>query len=247
MIEAGHYYKLKILRRIDIGLILGTGEQEVLLPKRYSPRNAAIGDVLEVFIYRDSRSKLIATTLRPFAKSGDIAYLKAVSVNRTGLFVDIGLAKDLLIPYSEQTLGMTAGKNYWIRVYTDNVTGRLVGSAKIGRYVKNGNANLNVDDEVRLLIYEKNDLGYKVIINNAYWGLLYNNEIFQPLKIGQAINGYVKKLRDDEKVDVSLQKQGYRNAIPDAVNLLEERLISGGGFCPSTIKAAPKKFTPCLK
>jgi uncharacterized protein len=206
----GKFSTLQITKIVDFGVYLD-GEQlgEILLPMKWVPEGCRPHDKLEVFIYFDSEDRLIATTHKPLAQVGDFAFLRAKAVNDVGAFLDWGLDKDLLVPYREQKVKMTAGKSYLVYIFADEKTGRLAGSAKLEQFFERETSSLRSGEEVDLVIWAKSDLGFKAIINNLYEGLLYDSEIFQEPEIGKKMKGFVVKTREDGKIDLSLFKPGY--------------------------------------
>jgi predicted RNA-binding protein (virulence factor B family) len=221
MVEIGKLNKLRIVKEVDFGLYLDGGDMgEILLPLRYVPQKFEINDILEVFIYKDSEDRIIATTEIPLVMAGEFALLETVAVDRIGAFVNWGLMKDLLVPFSEQQVRMEKGKKYIIRVFLDEVTLRLAGSGRIEKFLDKSPSDLNVGDEVDILIANQTDLGFKVIINNKYSGVLYKNEIFQRIDRGQRLKAYISKIRDDKKIDVCLNKPGI-----EKIDILSNRLI----------------------
>ena len=243
MAEIGKYNKLKVLKELDFGIYLD-GEQlgEILMPRRYVPANCKPDDIIDAFIYLDSEDRLITTTEKPFAMVGEFALLRVVSVNSVGAFLDWGLSKDLLVPFREQTLTMEEGKSYVVYVYFDDESQRIVASAKLDKYLDNLPPNYGVGQEVNLLISGQTDIGYKAIINNLHWGVLYKNEVFQPLTKGQQIKGYIKKIRDDEKIDLSINKIGY-DKIEDISNKILDELRKHNGFIDVTDKSAAETIS----
>lgn len=242
MIEIGKYNELAIIRLIEHGLILCDDEEkEVLLPQAYVTNDMTAGDDLEVFIYVDSEDRIIATTETPKVTLHHFAMLEVVDVNRFGAFLDWGLRKDLLVPFREQTVDMETGKRYIVFLYLDEDTDRLVGSAKIRNILDNDEMELELNDEVEAMIYAKTDLGYKVIINHLHDGLIYQSEVFQPLEIGQSVKAYIKNIREDNKLDISLQRQGYSAVSPIAEKILEMLRLEEG-FLPVTDKSRPDEI-----
>ncbi len=228
---------LKILRGTGVGMFLGDDEgNDVLLPKKYVPESAIVGDDIEVFIYRDSEDRIIATTLEPKIQLNEFACLQTMAVTQIGAFLDWGLEKDLFVPFREQNKKMEVGKWYTVFLYLDEDTDRLVASCKVNRYFEKENIDLAIGQEVDLLIFEETDLGLNAIINNKYKGLLYENEIFQRVKIGTSTKGFIKNIREDNRVDLSLQKQGYENVEPNAQRILE-KLKANNGFLDITDKS----------
>ncbi len=237
MLHLGIKNTLRILRGTGVGMFLGDDEgNDVLLPKKYVPENAIVGDDIEVFIYRDSEDRIIATNLEPKIQLNQFACLQVKSVTAIGAFLDWGLEKDLFVPFREQNKKMEEGRWYAVYLYLDEETDRLVASCKVNRYFEKENIDLQIGQEVDLLIFEETDLGLNAIINNKYKGLIYENEIFQRIKIGTRTKGFVKNIRDDNRVDLSLQKQGYANVEPNAERILE-KLKSNNGFLDVTDKS----------
>jgi len=246
MIEIGKLNNLRVVKELDFGIYLDGGESgEILMPKRYVPEGCKPEDLLNVFIYRDSEDRLIATTEKPYAMVGDFAFLKAVSVTTVGAFLDWGLLKDLMVPYREQSHPIEVGKKYVVHVYLDNDSQRIVASTKIDRFLDNLPPDFNADQEVDLFIVNKTELGYKAIINNTHTGIIYKNEVFKPINQGQRFKGYVRKVREDDKIDLYIQKQGpeLRN---DLCGDILDYLKANEGFMDITDKTDPhiiyKKF-----
>ncbi|MFH1118403.1 MAG: S1-like domain-containing RNA-binding protein [Bacteroidota bacterium] len=210
MAIAGKTNSLRISKIVDFGVYLD-GEQlgEILLPMKWVSEGTKPGDTIKVFIYFDSEDRLIATTMQPLAQVGEFALLKARAVNTVGAFMDWGLDKDLLVPYREQKAKIVAGKYYLVYVFADPLSGRIAGSEKLERFFDPDPSELEAGTEVDLVIWAKSDLGYKAIINNRYEGLIYSSEIFTELQRGEQMKGYVVKVRDDGKIDLSLFKPGY--------------------------------------
>ena len=213
-------------------------EHEVLLPNKYVPTGMKPGDEISVFIFKDSEDRLTATTIKPFIMLNEFAVLEVVDVNPVGAFLDWGLEKDLLVPYSEQASKMMEGKSYPVYLYLDDKTQRLVASAKTNKFLENDDIEVAEGEEVELLICNSTDIGINVIINNIHSGLLYDNELFQAVTPGERITGYIKNIRPDNKIDVSLQKQGYVNVEPNANKILQ-KLKDNNGFLNLTDKSDP--------
>lgn len=205
--EIGKINKLKIERDTDHGyFLIDDNNDEVLLPNRYKEESFKIGDSIDVFIYKDSEDRIVATTESPLISINSIEVLKVVDTNRFGAFVDWGLPKDLLIPYKEQSNKLKVNHSYPIYMYLDNDTNRLVGSNKISKFLNNEDlSELEFNQEVEIIIYSHSDLGYKAAINGKYDGLLYKNEVFRSIKIGDKIKAFIKKVREDNKIDLSLK------------------------------------------
>lgn len=240
MNKLGTFQALEVMRLVDFGAYLDGQELgDILLPKRYMPEGCKPGDFLEVFIYLDSEDRIIATTEEPLATAGDFALLKVVSVNQVGAFLDWGLPKDLLVPFSEQKSKMEEGHWYIVYVYVDDESRRMVATTKLDKYLDNVPPEYHAGQEVQLMIHSKTDIGYKAIVNNMHWGMLYQNEVFRPLKSGEQLPGYIKQVREDEKLDVSLQKPGIESAM-DLSDRILSMLKEQGGFLAVTDKSSPE-------
>lgn len=240
MIELGKTQKLTVRRIVDFGAYLGSGSDdvEVLLPSRYLPENAAVGDGIDVFVYKDSEDRPIATTEHPFATVGDFAFLSVSAVNDTGAFLDWGLPKDLLVPYSEQKVKMRRGGIYLVYVYVDHATGRIVASAKVEKFLGNVYPDYKPGQEVKALVYEHSEIGYKVIVDNLHRGIIYSNEIYSPIEVEETLKAYVKQVREDGKIDLTLNdKASVRTAS------LSDRLLAylaDGSNAPVSEKMSPE-------
>lgn len=241
MIILGKHNTLTAFRETEFGWYLTDESQseEVLMPKRFTPEKFAEGDKLKVFIFNDSEDRATATTQEPKIVRDTFACLQVAEVTQFGAFMDWGMDKQLLVPFSEQRRPMEAGNYYIIYLYLDEETDRLVGSNKWSKFVEKEDIDLEEGQEVDLLIAEGSNLGVKVIINNEYEGLVFQNEIFHDIHRGDKIKGYIKKVREDGKVDVSLQKQGYVNAISDISNKVLTEIKNRGGHLNLTDKSAP--------
>lgn len=238
-VEIGKVNKLKVLREVSIGVYLdGDTIGDVLLPKRYVPEGTKEGDEVEVFIHLDSEDRLIATTERPLAQVGEFAWLKVVSVSKFGAFLDWGLMKDLLVPFREQKEKMEGDRYYAVYVYFDDETGRIVASAKVDRFLDNVSPDYNPGDEVKLFVVGRTELGYKAVINGLHSGLLYYNQVFKPLQLGQQTKGYIARVREDEKIDLLLERPGYEK-VDELSQKLLDALQKAGGFLPLTDKSVP--------
>ncbi|MDR1357130.1 MAG: GntR family transcriptional regulator [Tannerellaceae bacterium] len=239
MFEIGKYNTLKVVKDLDFGLYLDGGEGvEILLPARYVPRNTKPGDEVEVFIYHDNEGRVIATTARPLAIAGEFSFMEVRSVNQTGAFLNWGIMKELLVPFREQKAPMQEGRRYLVYVHVDHVTGRIVASARIDKYLDNVMPAYVHGQEVSLLVADETDMGYKVIINNLHWGLVYRSETFRSIEKGERLKGYIKSVREDEKIDVSLTPPGYRKVKGVTASILES-LKAHGGFLPVHDKSDP--------
>jgi len=246
MAEIGRINNLQVLRSVDFGLYLDAGELDsILLPIRYVPEGAKVGDWLDVFIYLDSEDRLICTTETPRVKVGECANLKVVSTTPIGAFVDWGLSKDLLIPFGEQVTSMEVGQSYPVFAFIDPRTKRITGSTKIGRHLSEMALYLAPEQPVEFLIYQRTDLGYMGVIENRCLGLLFHQDILQPIDIGQRLQGFVKEIRIDKKVTLCLQLQGQEARDELSQQILDD-LKANGGTSTLTDKSTPdaiyKKF-----
>jgi uncharacterized protein len=223
MVTIGKRNTLTVLRYSTSGLYLDGGEHgQILLPNRYVPREAAIGERLEVFVYRDSEDRLVATTETPRAMVGEVVTLKAISVNRQiGAFLDWGLAKDLLLPFREQTGPVQPGQDVVVRIYLDEKTQRIVASMKLGQASAIEPPDFRAGQPVEFLITDKTPLGYKALVEGKHPGLLYHEGIAVPVAIGQKLKGFVRTLRPDGKIDLSLDQAGYRRVAPLALQIVQ--------------------------
>ena len=213
MLNIGKINKLKVVKKQGADIYLDSGASgKVLLADRKLPENCQLGDTLDVFVYVDSEGHLAATTKMPLAQVDDIAWLKVVSLNYVGAFLDWGLPKDLLVPFSEQHHEMEVGRSYLVKVFLDDLN-RIAATTKIDRFISDESIDFEAGQKVQLIIAEQTELGFKAIVNNTHWGLLYQNELFQTLRKGQKLDGYIKKVRDDQKIDLSLHHPGYGKVV----------------------------------
>ena len=247
MIQLGEYNRLKIVRQTDNGVYLTDeeGSGEVLLPNKFVPDAWAAGDVLEVFIFRDSEDRLTATTAKPLIKLNEFACLQVRDVNDFGAFLNWGLDKDLLVPFREQPGKMIPGNWYVVHLYLDEQTNRLAASGRYQKFFQKL-IRLQAGEEVDLLIDNQTELGYNVIINNRYRGLIYTNEIFERLRRGDRRKGFVKQVREDGKIDVTLQKTGFAKLEPNAEKILAQ-LKANQGYLLLTDKSAPEDIAAALR
>lgn len=248
MIKIGQYSTLEVVKTLSFGAYLDAGAYgEVLLPKRYVPHGLEAGDELEVFLYCDSEDRVIATTEKPFATLGEIVGLVVKDVAANGAYMDWGLMKDLFVPFREQDEKMVVGKVYLVKILLDEATDRIYATSKIAKYLSDtAEDELHENDEVKILVWKQTDLGYKLIVNDLYIGLIFKNEIFQPIKTGQILRGYVKQIREDGKMDIALQKQGYRNQIPDATDIILKKLKETNGYLSLTDNSSPDEIYASL-
>jgi len=239
MENLGHYNTLTILRRSDVGLFVDGGELgDILLPRKYVTDSMQVGEQLEVFLYTDSEDRLVATTLRPHAQVGECAYLKVVSTNYYGAFLDWGLPKDLLVPFSEQHRTLQKGYSYTVYLYVDSSTQRIAASTKLENWLPIDASHFKPRQPVELMIYGKSDLGFKAVIDGTHLGQLYSNEVFKPLHYGEKVNGFIKQLRADGRIDLMLQLPSHieRGSLGDAI---VEHLQQNDGVTQLTDKSPP--------
>lgn len=242
MAVIGRMNSLQVVKHTDFGLYLdGGADGEILLPKRYIPKDtpSEVEDWLNVFIYLDSEDKLIATTLKPKIQLGQFASLKVVDINRVGLFFDWGLPKDLLLPHSEEKRPLQIGDYCVIYLYLDKRTRRLTATARLDRHLDQVPADYQVGQEVDLLVVERTDLGFKAIIDGKHWGLIHKNELFKFIRSGMREKGYIKELRADGKISLSLQPIG-REAASGLAEQIVERLREQGGVLALGDKSPPE-------
>ncbi len=208
-LKLGQVNTLTVVKSVDFGMYLDGGEAgEILLPQRYVPQGCQPGDELDVFIYLDSEERLIATTQMPLAVVGDFAYLKVAWVNNYGAFLDWGLMKDLFVPFREQKIKMQKDRSYIVHLHIDEETYRIMASAKVERFLSEEFPPYQEGEEVEILVWQKTELGFKVIVDNQFAGLVYDSEVFQYIHTGDRLKAYVKQVREDGKLDISLQKHG---------------------------------------
>ena len=248
MIHIGDYNKLIILRDTEPGLFLGDSEdQEVLLPNRYVPENFEIGEQIDVFVYLDNEERLVAVTDHPYIKKGEFALLRCNSVNDIGAFLDWGLVKELFCPFREQAFPMKIGGWYLVFCYLDETSDRLVASSKTNRFLDNKELSVEAFDEVDLIVSHPSDLGMNVIVNKMHLGLIFNQDLFKDISVGDKLKGIVKKIRPGNKLDITLEKIGYRNIEPNAQLILEYLLNDENGFIKLTDKSSPEAIKSMLQ
>lgn len=240
-IKVGEYNALRVARAFDFGMYLGEGKDVVLLPKRFIPPGVKVGDLLDVFVYHDSEDRLIATTQKPKGIVGDIVNLPVVSVTAQGAFMDWGLMKDLFVPKSKQLMGMRVGGHYFVKIYLDERTGRVAASEKIESYLSNEQLTVKELEPVDLLVYRRTDIGYVVIINNRHSGVLHFNDIFHTINEGDRLKGYIKNIREQNKIDVGTGKAGYQR-VEDEAGKVMRLLKENKGFLPYHDKSSPEEI-----
>jgi len=242
MIDIGVYHNLKIERSLPQGVYLINDDgDEVLLPKKYVPQDFKIGDEIEVFVYLDHQERIVATTLKPFATINSFAFLKCAAVSDFGAFLEWGLEKHLFVPFKEQVNKMKVGSSYLVYVYFDELSERLVASSKTNKFIDNKLVLLSSFDEVDIIVSHPSAKGWNVIVNQKHSGLVYSDEVFQKINVGDQMKAFVKKVRPDNKIDITLQKHGYRSIEPNAAMVL--RLLQAeGGFLALNDKSSPDEI-----
>ncbi len=246
MIDIGKFNELRFIKKTEAGLILTDGEKEVVLPYVHAPQEAEIGDNLHVFVYIHSDGRLMATTETPIAMVDEFAFLEVVDVNEQGAFMNIGIVKDVFIPDREQKRPMKIGQKYVVFLYTDERNERITASSRLTDFIDQDMHDLEEGDEVSLLIFDESDLGYSAIINQKYAGLLYHNEVFEDLQPGDVRRGFIKKIREGNKIDLSLQVIGFRHILDLKDSLLLE-LQDNGGILNLGDKSSPEDIYNQLK
>lgn len=243
MLDIGQFNELEVLETGAHGVILdGEDGGRLLLPLQQCPDGLTAGDRLPVFIYLDAEGDPVPTTHQPAAVLGEVAWLEVVDANRLGAFVDWGLPKDLFIPFAEQQHPLHKGRHTLVRVYMDN-QGRLAGSTRIDHWIKDDSSGLKKGEKVSLVIADKTELGFKAVINHQCWGLLYGNELYQRIRKGQAMDGYIKRIREDGKIDLSLSQPGFNNEKMEGISTsILDALRANDGFLALTDKSPPPEI-----
>lgn len=242
MIKIGEYNDLDIIREAPQGVYLADAEgNEVLLPNKYVPESFQIWETLNVFVYLDHEERPVATTLKPFIHLNEFAYLRCMVVNEVGAFMDWGLEKQLFVPFKEQARPMKEGNWYIVYMYMDEKTNRLTGSSKTRKHLSNENITVKKFDKVDVLVTHLTEKGANVIINQKHEGLIYIENIFEDIRTGDRMEAYIKKVRDDGKIDVVIQPEGYKSIEPNAEFIYEE-LKAAGGFLPLHDKSTPEEI-----
>lgn len=242
MTVLGRYHSLEILRILEHGAYLGSELGDILLPQKYLLSEHKVGDFIEVFIHKDSEDRLIAATIKPKGIVGEYAVLECKDSSEVGAFMDWGLEKDLMVPHAEQHRRMRIGEKYVVRICVDPRTERIFGTTRIAAFLKTDQRTmLQPGQEVDFMIYEITDLGYMGLINESYRGIIYKNQVFKPLSVGDIFKAYIKKIREDDKIDLSLDKFGYKKVL-DAKDIVWEILEQHGGQMPYTDKSSPDEI-----
>ena len=246
MAEIGKINTLKVVRETGNGVYLdGENLGEILMPQKFVPDDVKTTGQAEVFVYTDSEDRLVATTEQPLAKVGEFAFLKVSATSRFGAFLDWGLPKDLLVPHSEQKVKMLERQSYLVFVYLDKITNRVVASAKVDKFLDNTPPEYNTGQAVDLLIAGKTELGYKAIVNNEHWGILYSDQVFKPLASGDKITGYINKIREDDKIDLLAEKPGYEKIDAISATILKA-LEENRGFVALSDNSSPEMIQAML-
>lgn len=240
MITIGKTYTLNVVKKVDFGFYLDAENlYEVLLPRKYAPRDLSVGDSIEVFLYLDSEERPVATTKMPKAQLGEFAYLPVVDINNMGAFLNWGLEKDLFVPFAEQHRPMEVGRSYIVYLYLDKLKGRITASSKIDKFLDDEKPHdFTPQQAVKLLIANSTDLGYKAIVNNSHWGVLYKNDVHQRLSFGQSIDGFIKYIRPDRRIDLSLQ--GGKETRDKYEKIILNHLNKQDGYASVHDKSDPK-------
>ena len=247
MLFIGKYNNLTILRDTSVGFFLGDVEgEEVLLPNKYKTDDMQIDDVIRVFVYNDSEDRPVATTETPKIVRNEFANLEVKDVSEHGAFLNWGLEKDLFVPFREQSTPMEIGEWHVVFLYLDQKTSRLIATTKLDRYLENERLLVKEGDEVDIIIWKKTDLGYNVVVNQFHKGLIYANEVFKPITIGESLKGYVKKIRDENRLDISLEKQGYENVVEPTAQRILDDLKKNDGYLNLSDASAPEDINRLL-
>jgi len=247
-VKIGKTNILRVIKRLPFGVYLSasSAKEEILLPKRYEPEGCKVDDLIKVFVYFDSEDRLIATTEIPLAQVDECAFLKVLDVNNVGAFLDIGLMKDLFVPFAEQETRMQKGESYVVQIYLDEHSGRIMASSKLDKHLMETSHYHQENQEVDLLIYAETELGYKAVMGTTYAGLIYKNEVYQTLKIGDKLKGYIKGIRADKKIDLSIQRPSEETR-SDLANQILTFLKKQGGTSTLTDKSSPDEIAQQFK
>lgn len=245
MVEIGKYNRLRIAKERSVGYFFDGGEDgDILMPKRHQPdEGCEVGDEMDVFVFLDAEERLTATVRKPFAQVGELAWLKVVDVHRVGAFLDWGMTKDLMVPHREQAEEMVIGESYLVKILLD-ADDRIIGTTRLDEHISEfADDSFKKGQEVEILIGEHTELGYKVVVNNAYWGLLYDQGRFKKVRSGEKTKAYISKVREDRKLDISLQKPGYhQEQVLDIGEQILHYLADQGGWMELTDKSSPEEI-----
>ncbi len=241
MVNVGKYNTLRVVKEVDFGMYLDGGEDEILLPKRYVPAGLKPDDEITVFVYHDNEQRLTATTTHPVGQVGDIVMMETVDITPHGAFMKWGIMKDVFLPVSQMVSRMQPGNKYFVYLFIDEKTGRVTATEKIDRFLSNHDLTVAENEVVDLVVFLKTDIGYKVIINSKHLGVLHFNEVFADLKIGDKVQGFIKHIRPDSKIDVSLGTKGYEKVVSEETKLLN-LLTENNGYLPYNDKSDPEEI-----
>jgi uncharacterized protein len=240
MVQLGRKASLKIVKKTDFGYFLdGDNMGEILMPNRYVTPDMIVGNAVDVFVFLDGEERIVATTETPYAQEGEFGWMKVNKIETVGAFLDWGVSKELLVPFSEQKIKMEEGRYYVVYVYLDKVTDRLAATMKLEKFLDKSPAEYKVNDQVELLIWTATDVGYKAIINGKHQGVIYRNEIFKPIATGQKMIGFIKKIREDGKIDLSIEPLGYVKIDAQSQKILD-LLDKAKGKLPYNDKTDPE-------
>lgn len=243
MLQLGKRNDMVVARKVDFGVYLDGGDiGDVLLPKRYVPEGCEVGDTVNVFLYLDNEERLVATTKKSLVEVNHFAFLEVKWINEHGAFLDWGLMKDLFCPFREQKMKMQVGKKYVVYAYIDAVTYRIVASAKVEKFLSDEEPPYSNGDEVEILVQQKTDLGFKAIIDDKFGGMIFDNDVFKEIRTGDRMKAYIKQIRPDGKIDLSLQPSGRENVVGFAGRLLRTLIESENGFLPYHDKTSPDEI-----
>lgn len=243
MLQLGKRNDMVVARKVDFGVYLDGGDiGDVLLPKRYVPEGCEVGDTVNVFLYLDNDERLVATTKKSLVEVNHFAFLEVKWINEHGAFLDWGLMKDLFCPFREQKMKMQVGKKYVVYAYIDAVTYRIVASAKVEKFLSDEEPPYSNGDEVEILVQQKTDLGFKAIIDDKFGGMIFDNDVFKEIRTGNRMKAYIKQIRPDGKIDLSLQPSGRENVVGFAGRLLRTLIESENGFLPYHDKTSPDEI-----
>ena len=244
--KIGEYNELEVIKQLDFGIYLKADNEEILMPAKWVPNGTKIGDMLNVFLFLDSEDRLIATTIKPLATANSFAFLEVKQVNDFGAFMNWGMDKDLLVPFREQNGKMIEGNSYVVFVFVDEMTNRMVGSARLNRFIEPATDDVRENDLVDLLIYSETPLGFNAIINNRFSGLIYKNEIYESIRVGDKVKGFIKTIREDGKIDLRLQKSGYE-LVDDVKWRILNLLKDSNGLLPLNDDSTPEEIKAKLQ
>ncbi len=241
MLTAGRYYTLKIVKKVDFGLYLDGDGTEILLPKRFVPEGLQGNEELNVFIYHDNEDRLIATTQKPYAQIGEFAYMKCVGKTPHGAFMEWGIMKDVFVPLSNMLSRMNTENHYLVYLYNDALTGRVTATEKVQKYLSNDVLTVKENDTVEMIAWQQTDIGYKMIINHKHTGVLHFSDVFRDLEPGEKMTGFIKKIREENKLDVGTGEKGYKKVDTETQRILD-MLTDNNGYLPYNDKSSPEEI-----